>query len=370
MKEPNNIQVSRRIGWLACGVLAMALVVGGLKPAREAVGKAIGVRSLLQEEMRLPDEVAANPFICLREAENEGGVDEEQLNDAYLEGVSLCLRGQREAGLVAFKEAEDEGGARVQYGVGLAGEDIQASLEEQRKAGLSNEELANVLVKLSSQEGIDPFGVRRGLAEVAGNDARTWRMWIQGYSKLATEGKWETALAWMEEGLATAPAAYRGSLRMREGRIYQTRSEGRDYQAAVRDYQQALEEGGWVYTSDEAATHQYLGESYRALKEVYSPEQALEQFEKALELQPGSYGALLNIGRVYLSDLKDDGRAEDYFKQAIASNEQSPYAYYYLGEVWRVRGDNQKAMAWYETALEKQADFQPAIDRIATLEGK
>jgi hypothetical protein len=27
-------------------------------------------------------------------------------------------------------------------------------------------------------------------------------------------------------------------------------------------------------------------------------------------------------------------------------------------------------MVWYETALEMQADYQPAIDRIATLEGK
>jgi tetratricopeptide (TPR) repeat protein len=370
MKKPKNIQVSRRIGWAACGALAMALVVGGLKPAGEAVGKAMAVRSLLQAVFKLPEEVAANPFVCLRDGGSEGGVEEEQLNDAYLEGVSLCLRGEKEAGMAALKMAGDETGARVQYAVGLASEDFQASLEELRKAGLSDEELADVLAKLSSQEGIDPIPVVRIMAEVAKDEPSTWRMWIQNYSRLAAEGKWETALAWMEEGLATAPAAYIGSLRMREGRIYQTRSEGRDYQAAVRNYQQALEEGGWVYTSDEATTHLYLGESYRALKEEYDPEQALEEFEKALELQPGSYWALMDIGHVYLSDLKDDGQAEYYYTRAMTSNENSPYAYYYLGEVWRARGDNQMAMAWYEIALEKQADFQAAIDRIAALEGK
>ncbi len=103
------------------------------------------------------------------------------------------------------------------------------------------------------------------------------------------------------------------------------------------------------------------------LKDQFGPQPALQDFEAALQLRPGDYWALLGIGHVYLYDLKDLDRAEEYYRQALGSDEKIPNAYYYLGEVRLARGDGQAAAQWYRLALARQADFQPAIDRLSKL---
>jgi len=116
--------------------------------------------------------------------------------------------------------------------------------------------------------------------------------------------------------------------------------------------------------------HIYRGEVYCSLKDKYSPEQALGEFQRALEVQPGNYWALLSIGNVYLYDLKELEQAESYYRQAMAINEKYPNAYYSIGEVYRQRGDKMTAIEWYQQALERQPNWQAAIDRLNELEGK
>jgi len=293
-----------------------------------------------------------------------------KLDDEYLRGVGLCLAGKNEAGLAELKEADGHANAEVQYAMGLSVSDPEAGVESLAGMDLADDELIAMLQKLSSQPDVEPYPALRMLAQVANTQTKTWNLWLQGSSRLETADEWQRALDWLEEGLATAPAEVRGSLYVRVGRIWQTRAEPRDSQAALAAYNQAIENGGWLTPGDEVNVHIYRGEVYRSLKDIYSPNQALKEFQRALELQPGNYWALLSIGNVYLYDLKELEQAESYYRQAMAINEKYPNAYYSIGEVYRQRGDKMTAIEWYQQALERQPNWQAAIDRLNELEGK
>lgn len=349
-------------------VLGMALIVCARQAMGAAWRQAEGVKGLLQASAVLAEEEINNPFVCLREAGNADLAKEavEKVSDRYLQGVGLCMAGETETGLAALKEA----GAEVQYAGGVSASDPMSGARELARAELDGEELAAVVKRLLTNPEVEPFEAVRLLARKANDQPETWKLWREACARLEKRGEWQRALDWLEEGLGMAPKEVRGSLMMREGRVYQSMADPRDNQAALKYYDQALQEGGWIYPSEEAFTHQYRGEVYRSLKDEFNPEQALAEFETALQIQPGNYWALMDIGHVYLNDLKSLDKAEDYYRQALASNGKSPYAYYYLGEVYKARGNNEIALTWYRMALEQQADFQAALDRIKELDGK
>lgn len=371
-QQPALRQRMRRAGWVACLILGGVIALGGWRAGGETFRQAMGVRGLLQAGAGIPSDGSANPFVCLR----EGGVSElamealAKLDDEYLRGVGLCVAGKNEAGLAELKEADGHANAEVQYAAGSSVSNPEAGVESLAGVDLAKDDLVAVLQKLSSQPNVEPYPALRMLAQVAKSQPRTWNLWLQGSSRLEMANEWQRALDWLEEGLAIAPAEVRGSLYLREGRIWQTRAEPRDAQAALAAYNQAIEKGGWLTAGDEANVHIYRGEVYRSLKDEYSPEQALEEFQWALELQPGNYWALLSIGNVYLYDLEELEQAESYYRQAMAINEKYPNAYYSIGEVYRQRGDKMTAIKWYQQALERQPNWQAAIDRLNELEGK
>ena len=359
-------------GWAACLILGGVLALGGWWVGGETFRQAMGVRGLLQLGAGLGSEESANPFVCLREGGNSDLALEAlvKLEDEYLRGVGLCLAGKSEAGLITLKEAGGHANAEMQYAAGLSETDPQMGVDSLAGMDLTDDDLVAVLQKMSTQLEVEPYPALRRLAQVANEQPMTWSLWLFGSSKLEEADEWQRALDWMEEGLANAPGELRGSLYMREGRIWQTQAEPQDSQAALAAYDQAIEKGGWLIPSDEANAHIYRGEVYRSLKDEFSPEQAMEEFQRALELQPGNYWALLTIGHVYLYDLKEMDQAEGYYRQAMTANEKNPNAYLYIGEVYRVRGDNETAAEWYRLALERQPDWQPAIDLLNVVEGK
>lgn len=353
-------------------MLVLALTFGGLGPARDALRQALGVRGVLQAGAGIPIDEANNPFVCLRKAgkSNLAKAAVLDLNDGYLQGVALCLAGEQDTGLAALKEAGNQSYAQVQYAAALGAIDPQAGADTLAQVGLSGDNLAAIIQKLSAQPGIDLYPGLRYLAQQAYAQTETWTLWLEGSSRMEANNEWQAALDWLSEGLAIAPPEMRSSLHLRAGRIYQTKVDPVDYQAALASYNQALEEGGWIYPAEEAYVHIYRGEVYRNLKGEFTSELALEEFRTALKLQPGNYGALLSIGYVYLYDLKDMDQAEAYYRQAMAAKEQSVYAYYYIGEIYLERGDNGTAADWYRLALERLPNWKPAVDRLEALEGK
>ena len=356
--------------WMMCLVCGLVLVVGGIGPALEAFGQAMGVRELLQAEASLPEDALANPFVCLRDVGTGASMGGIRLDDRYLQAVSLCAAGEQEDGLKMLKLAGENSGADIQYAAVIMTTDTLAGASLLRESGLEGRELAVVAQKLVSQSGVDPLPLIRLVAENARDDSQTWTLWLQGSSQLEAKGDWQAALDWIDEGLAIAPKNVQSSLLLRKGRIYQTRVDPRDYISAVKYFQQAIINDEWIYPTDEGAAHLYLGEVYRTLKDEYNPRQALAEFIATLNILPGNYSALLDMGHLYFNDLKDLSQAETYYRQALESNSKSPYAYLYLGDVFRERGDTQAAKDWYQQALALQPKWQAALDRIKNLEGK
>jgi tetratricopeptide (TPR) repeat protein len=343
-----------------------------LKPGRDALRQAMGVRGLLQAGADILTNEPDKPFVCLRESGNStlAKAALPNLNDVYLHGVGLCLAGEYESGLAALKEAGKHSNAQVQYAAGLSAIDAQAGVDILSRVGLTGDDLEAVIQKLSIQPGIDPYPGLRVLAQQANTQPETWIAWLQGSSRLEAIHEWQAALDWISEGLAIAPSAVRGSLNQRAGRIYQTLANPPDYHAALASYNQAIEKGGWIYPEEEAYTHIYRGEVYLSLYDEFGPDLALEEFKSALDIQPNNYWAVIEIGDVYLYDLREMDQAETYYLRALEVDKQSPYAYFYIGEVYKVRGDKETAADWYRKALEHQPNWQPALDQLKALEGK
>lgn len=367
-----TVQQIRHIGWLACLVLIAALAIGSLRPGIDAVRQAMGVRSLLQSWVGNSSEEGTNPFICLREP---GNITLAQaalpyLNDSYLQGVGLCLAGDDQVGMATLQSSTDISNASVQYAASLSVSDPQAGAEELSRAGLSGEELAAVLLNLANRLDVDPYPALRLLAQQASSLPDTWTAWLQGSARLEVDKKWQAALDWINEGLTIAPPSVRGSLYMHTGWINQVRSDKPDYQSALASYDQAIAEGGWIYPGDEAYTHIHRGEIYLILKEEYSTTQVIEEFTSAAKLAPKDYWLRLTLGNEYLLYLKDFDQSETYFRQALVLNDQLPFAYLSIGEVYLARGDKVAAADWYQQALEHEPNWLPALERIKALEGK
>jgi tetratricopeptide (TPR) repeat protein len=357
------------VGWVVCLVMLAALASSNWGSILGAIRQAQGLKELLQAGAGMRADDLANPFVCLRGAGDQQMAMSavQNLSDAYLQGVGLCLAGERDAGLARLEQAGVEDEAAVQLAMGRNAENEQAQVQALLDLDLPNDELVPLLQSLSSMTQMDPYPILRILATKANYQITTWQLWLNGSSRLEITANWQAAIDWVEEGINLAPKNMQGSLYERIGWIYQIRTDVPDYQAALENYNQALEVGGWLSKFDEANTHLYRGEVYRVLRDEYGPEKALEEIETSLRLLPGNYWALLDIGHVYLYDLNDLNQAEDYYQQAVVSDNTLPYAYYYLGEVYLARADEASAAKWYRQALVQQPDFQPAIDRLSKL---
>jgi tetratricopeptide (TPR) repeat protein len=364
------MQRVRRIGWAVCLVLVVALVVGGMRPGIEATRQAIGVRGLLQAGASYTLDEPNNPFVCLREARNstQAQNDLQNISDGYLTGVGLCMAGEKKAGIEALSGAGEKASAGVQYAAAISETDAQAGADAMAGLGLSNDNLAMVIQKLIARSDINPFPGLRLLAQHAKDQPETWAAWLEGSRKLGTNNEWRAALDWLKEGLAIAPREVSSSLYLQEGRIYQSQIVPWDYQSALAAYNQAIQEGGWIYPGEEATAHLLKGDVYRTLKDEYGPDMAFAEYQKSLDLQPDNYWALVDIGHLYLNDLKNLDKAEAYYRQALAADDKSPYAYFYIGEVYRERGDKKTAEEWYRQALEHEPNWQAPLDRLKELE--
>jgi tetratricopeptide (TPR) repeat protein len=81
-------------------------------------------------------------------------------------------------------------------------------------------------------------------------------------------------------------------------------------------------------------------------------DKALEEYDTALELDPGRADAYLGIGRLYHFDQGKYSRAEVNYSQAIELDPEYTDAYFYRGLSWEANGAYDRAMEDFSRAIE------------------
>lgn len=161
------------------------------------------------------------------------------------------------------------------------------------------------------------------------------------------ERRWEKAIAAYEKAISLAPnfaAAYRQLARV------WTQLENREA-AAECWYQACTIEPNWA-TADEYLT---LGNS---LAEVGKIQQAIECYDRAIQLNPNLATAYHNLGEMLVSEKQPDEAIANYEK-ALEISPNSFESYHSLGKVWAAKGELDRAIDCYRQSLE----FNPKYAR-------
>jgi len=104
-----------------------------------------------------------------------------------------------------------------------------------------------------------------------------------------------------------------------------------------------------------------------ALEESGAPiEKAIEAYRKAIELNPGAAGALVNLGTIYYRQRKYE-EAESQYLKAVQVDANYPLAHYNLGNLYDEQGDLTRAEQHYTTALELNPNYADAHFNLALL---
>ena len=103
------------------------------------------------------------------------------------------------------------------------------------------------------------------------------------------------------------------------------------------------------------------------LEEAGAPiEQAVEAYQKVLELNPKAAGALVNLGTIYYRQRKF-GEAEKYYRDALEADPEYPLAQFNLGNLYDEQGRVKEALEHYRRALELNSSYADAHFNLALL---
>lgn len=103
------------------------------------------------------------------------------------------------------------------------------------------------------------------------------------------------------------------------------------------------------------------------LEEIGSPiEEAIECYQKAVELNAAAAGALVNLGTIYYR-MRKLTEAESYYRKAIEAEPDYALAHFNLGNLYDEEGDTEKALECYSLALQLNPDYADAHFNLALL---
>ncbi|MGH9559661.1 MAG: tetratricopeptide repeat protein [Bryobacteraceae bacterium] len=95
-------------------------------------------------------------------------------------------------------------------------------------------------------------------------------------------------------------------------------------------------------------------------------DQVIEAYRSAIELDPQSAGALVNLGTVYFNS-RQWSEAEVHYRRALEIDPEYALAHFDLANLYDERGDRVKALSHYEAALRISPDYADAHYNIALL---
>jgi DNA-binding winged helix-turn-helix (wHTH) protein/Tfp pilus assembly protein PilF len=124
-----------------------------------------------------------------------------------------------------------------------------------------------------------------------------------------------------------------------------------DLQGAITSYQRAI-----IFRSDYAEAHYNLADVY---EELPAYDRALEEYQKAIEIDPRLYEAYNNLARLYIKRLKDYPAALELLDRAINLNPQEPAVQYSL----------YKNYGWANFELHLSGQAEASLRRAIALDG-
>ncbi len=95
-------------------------------------------------------------------------------------------------------------------------------------------------------------------------------------------------------------------------------------------------------------------------------DQIIDAYRKAIELDPKSAGALVNLGTIYFNARKWS-EAEKQYEKALEVDPEYALAHFDLANLYDERGDRVKALAHYEAALRISPNYADAHYNVALL---
>jgi tetratricopeptide (TPR) repeat protein len=366
---------------LAVG-LAVALLVS---PVAKAQGRTIALRKLAIAAAHLPAAELSKPIPCGRAAltgENDraavAGVLGELDISPRLRAGGLCLLGDTAGASAVYDQAAKAGDGwsalQAYYLHARSGEMAAAERALDESSFSAGDLLAffTVAAQLDPQVDLLPL-VRKAVEGDPANPAG-WIAWLEVGTRYVRLKDWPGALDVYRQALSAQDKlgvqVGRSSFAVSAGFIIQYNLIPPRLETALSYYDQALAWDVFFNPSDKAFGHVHRGEVYRGLRPAYTDAQVLAEFQRALEIDPQNYWARLSIASLYIYDLKDLTRAEDYIRQAMALQPENPYAYLYLGDLYRQQGDLAGAAAAYQQALARQPGLQAAEDRLAEVQAE
>ena len=115
-----------------------------------------------------------------------------------------------------------------------------------------------------------------------------------------------------------------------------------DYNGAVMNFQEAVR------------LDPRFGEAFYGLGKAYEglnmQSQALDAYLGAIRVQPSHGGAQAGAGIIYFK-MHQYGPAESHLKQATQYSPAQPMPFYYLGEIYRMKGHCKASVDMYKKAL-------------------
>jgi Tfp pilus assembly protein PilF len=95
-------------------------------------------------------------------------------------------------------------------------------------------------------------------------------------------------------------------------------------------------------------------------------EEVIDAYRKAIEFDPKSAGALVNLGTIYFNARKW-AEAERHYRQALEVDPEYALAHFDLANLYDERGDRNKALTHYEAALKIAPNYADAHYNVALL---
>lgn len=95
-------------------------------------------------------------------------------------------------------------------------------------------------------------------------------------------------------------------------------------------------------------------------------DQVIEAYEKTLQLDPLSAGALVNLGTIYFN-ARNWQEAERYYREALIADPEYALAHFDLANLYDERGERGKALDHYQNALRIAPHYADAHYNLALL---